>query len=161
MIDRAAHELHGVPVADPRQEMARGRRPIIGAERPDAQAGNGKTVLVGIQSSQRFPEHFRYTVPAVGAGHDGVVDHPVAPMKADRVIGAGEYHSLHARAARRLENVVAAFDVQAADAVPAVLIGNAREVHDTINAVHRAASWMGSLMSALTTSSPGPAGSCA
>jgi hypothetical protein len=57
-------------------------------------------------------------------------------MKSHRVIRAREHHAFDAGLPRGFEDVVATFDVHVADLFPAVLIGNAGEMHDHIDTLH-------------------------
>jgi hypothetical protein len=52
------------------------------------------------------------------------------------VVGTGEDDPLDALAARRFEHVVAAVDVEIANAIPRVFVRNAGQVHDAVDRSH-------------------------
>ncbi len=130
-------------MAQPRIQMTRRARRVVGTKRADAQTRHRHAVLVGVQPPERFTERFRHAIAAVGPHHHGVVDHTVTPMKPHRMIRACEDDPLHARLARRFEHVVAAVDIHVADLLPRVFVRNAGEMHDHIHVPHDLAQLLG------------------
>src|SRR5258708_7523447 len=137
MVDAAADQLHHVAMADPGEKLARLDRPVGGAERANAQAGDGQAMFVGIQASQRLAEHLRHTVAGIRARLDSGVEETLPPVEADRVVRAREHDALDALAARGLEHVVAALDIHRQDLLPHPLHRDPPQMPDTIDAAPR------------------------
>ncbi len=124
MLQPDAEELHEILGRDPDRQPPHVERPR--ADIADAQAGHDHAVLVGVERAQRLAERLADAVAAVGPHRDVGADLALARIEADRVVGRGEDHALHAGLARRLEQVVAADDVGVEDLLPRALRPNGR-----------------------------------
>ena len=101
MIEPDPAELHQVFRLQPDRQPAVIQRLV--AEIADADTGDGKAMLVGIERPHRLAEHLADAVAAVRPRGDIGADPVMAGVEADRMVRRGEHHALDALLPRGLE----------------------------------------------------------
>src|SRR4029077_9892248 len=133
VLEADADELHQVLRADPDGEPALVDRRV--GEIADADAGHAQAVLIGIERAERLAEGFADAVARIRAHRLVGADLALARIKTDRMVRRGEDDALDFLAPRRLEQIVAADDIGAQDAVPRLLDRLAAEMDDAVDAL--------------------------
>ena len=133
MLEADAEELHEILGRDPDRQPPLVERLV--ADVADAQAGHAHAVLVGIERAQRLAERLADAVAAVGPHRDVGADAGACADRSRRRGWTRRRHALHALAARRLEQIVAADDVGLQDRLPGPFDREAAEMDDAVDAL--------------------------
>ncbi len=103
-----------------------------GRARADAHKGAFLPELLEVHPGQRLTKHLGHAIEAIGA-ECALRTQPVGlPVKADRVVGAGENDARLAMGARSLVQIVEAEDIGLQDRLKGRLDRNAAKVNDAV-----------------------------